>query len=357
MSAERPSFDPAPIDLDTALSPAWLGQAIAGEGNAPLDVTDVRIVDQFGPSATKVRMELDFGPSVPAGTASAYCLKGFFGSDAYGYLASGVQITESRFYREVAPQLTMRTAEAVHAGLDTGTGAGVLLMKDLIAAGSRFLTALEPYSIEQAKSSVEQLARLHVASWTDDQIARWPWAEDKIPYLVSYDRVPREKVTELMQAERGQKLPPELRDGNRIYAALGALGERNKTLSQCLIHGDAHAGNVFESPDGCGIVDWQVLQRGHWSQDMAYHITAALTVEDRRTHEQDLLRHYLICLAELGVTPPAWDEAWDRYRESLAYGMFMWAITIRVQPEIIWEFNRRLGTAVADHDTWGRLGV
>lgn len=346
------AYNPAPLDLATVLSPAWLGQALGG-----VDVRAVRIVDQFGPSCTKVRMELAFGPSVEPGFPTAYCLKGFFGDPAIGYLQSGVQLTESAFYRDCAPLVGMRLADCVHAGSDEDTGAGVILMRDLITAGARFLTALEPYSAKQAESSLDQLALLHSASWGEDALARWPWVRSKTKALTEYRHVPAARVTELMRAERGEPLPDAIRDGDRIYAALGRIAERDNDLPHCLIHGDAHAGNVFETAEGCGIVDWQLLQRGHWSLDVAYHVAAALTVEDRRANEQALLRHYLGRLAAHGVTPPAWDEAWDRYRESLAYGLFLWAITVRVDPPIILEFNRRLGTAVADHDSFGRLGV
>lgn len=356
MSDIAEAYNPAPLVLDTVLSPSWLGQALGGAGR-PVEVRAVHIIDQFGPSCTKVRMELEYGPSVEPGFHSAYCLKGFFGDPTIGYLKSGVQLTESAFYRDCAPVLPMRLAECVHAGSDEETGAGVILMKDLITAGSRFLTALEPYSAKQAQSSLDQLARLHATSWGNDALAQWSWVQSKTKALTEYQVVPAARVTELMRAERGEPLPDAIRDGDRIYAALGKIAERDNGLSHCLIHGDAHAGNVFENAEGCGIVDWQLLQRGHWSLDVAYHIAAVLTVEDRRASEQDLLRHYLDRLAAHGATPPEWDDAWTRYRESLAYGMFLWAITIRVDPPIIMEFNRRLGTAVADHDSFGRLGV
>ena len=41
----------------------------------------------------------------------------------------------------------------------------------------------------------------------------------------------------------------------------------------------------------------------------------------------------------------------------MAYGYFLWAITQRVQPEIIVEFVTRLGTAVAAHESFETLGV
>jgi len=352
LTAPAPTFSPAPLVLEEVLDPAWLGMALGG-----IEVRDVQVVEMLGPSCTKVRMELAFGPGVDPAMPTAYCLKGFFGDPALGYLQSGTQLTEAAFYRDCAPHLTMRLAECVHAGSDEQTGAGVILMKDLIAGGARFLTALEPYSVEQARSSVDQLARLHAASWGEAKLARWPWVRPRVEELTNYKGVPRERLTELMRGERGEPLPDELRDGQRIYAALTSIAGRDAGLQHCLVHGDAHAGNVFETPEGCGMVDWQLLQRGHWSLDVAYHIGAVMTVENRRQHEESLLRHYLDRLDAHGGQAPAWDEAWDRYRESLAYGMFLWGITVRVDPPIIMEFNRRLGTAVADHESFRRLGV
>jgi hypothetical protein len=41
----------------------------------------------------------------------------------------------------------------------------------------------------------------------------------------------------------------------------------------------------------------------------------------------------------------------------MAYGFFMWAITQKVEPAIVEEFNRRLGLAVTELGTFELLGV
>jgi hypothetical protein len=80
-------------------------------------------------------------------------------------------------------------------------------------------------------------------------------------------------------------------------------------------------------------------------------------VGDRRRAEAELLSYYLDRLEAHGGTAPPWDDAWDRYREAVAYGMYLWGITLRVDAPIIREFSWRLGSAVADHDSLERLGV
>jgi hypothetical protein len=84
---------------------------------------------------------------------------------------------------------------------------------------------------------------------------------------------------------------------------------------------------------------------------------AALDIEDRRANEKKLLQHYLDRLAVHGGTPPDWDTAWKAYCEHSAYGLFMWGITLRVDPPIIKQFVTRLGLAVADNCGFESLGV
>ena len=45
----------------------------------------------------------------------------------------------------------------------------------------------------------------------------------------------------------------------------------------CLVHADAHVGNLYRTPDDrIGIIDWQLVQGNWWGLDVAYHVAAAL---------------------------------------------------------------------------------
>ena len=46
-------------------------------------------------------------------------------------------------------------------------------------------------------------------------------------------------------------------------------------------------------PSRMGLCDWQCLTKGHWSRDVAYMLSAALTPQDRAAWERDLLKRYL----------------------------------------------------------------
>jgi aminoglycoside phosphotransferase (APT) family kinase protein len=142
-----------------------------------------------------------------------------------------------------------------------------------------------------------------------------------------------------------------------VRAAMQALGRLPEDSPRCMLHGDTHAGNVFATAAGPGLLDWQLIQRGTWATDVAYHIGAVLETEDRRRSEWDLLRDYLDSLGELGAPTPSWDSAVALYRQHLAYGFFLWAMTQFTPEELTTNTIRRLGHAVEDNGTFELLGV
>jgi aminoglycoside phosphotransferase (APT) family kinase protein len=131
------------------------------------------------------------------------------------------------------------------------------------------------------------------------------------------------------------------------------LADRLRPGPVSYVHGDAHAGNLFKTPGGrdVGVIDWQLVQRGHWAQDVAYHLATALSVSERRASERDLLDHYLVRLAAFGGPAIDRDTGWAQYRMAMLYGYYLWAITQRVDRPIILELVNRLGAAVVDLDS------
>lgn len=349
------AISPAPIVLDDVLNVDWLSWALS-QDRAPVRVKAFEVVETLGPSALKIRIKLTFDGAPPADVPSEICIKGIFDPALTQWLKSGAQQAEANFYKILAPKLTVRVPRALYAGFDPETMAGLVVMEDLIPKGVRFLTALSPYTPEQARGSLDQLARLHGGAWAPAADVE-PWITPKLPGMAKSQIMPPERLTELLNGERGEAVPDSVKSGPRIYAALVKMAERAEQLGYCFVHGDAHGGNVWEGREGVGLVDWQVLQRGHWSMDVAYHMCAALDVEDRRRSEKDLLRHYLDRLYAHGGAKIAFEDAWPMYQGAIPYGLFMWGITLRVDPPIIKQFVTRLGTAVADHDSFGLLGA
>ena len=87
-------------------------------------------------------------------------------------------------------------------------------------------------------------------------------------------------------------------------------------------------GNTYLLPSGeVGFLDWQVARRGNWSLDLGYFLQGALTVEDRRSSERDLLAQYRDSLGLPADELPSAEEIWLRYRASVAHGLTLWLVT------------------------------
>jgi hypothetical protein len=80
-----------------------------------------------------------------------------------------------------------------------------------------------------------------------------------------------------------------------------------------------------------------------------------MSVGDRRRFEEELLASYLDRLRAEGCEPPSWDEAWRAIGMGMLYGFFLWAITLKVRPDVTTVMLERLGTAVADHKAFAAV--
>lgn len=337
------AFDPAPTSLDIVTTPQWL-TAMLRQRWPDAQVHDVETVELLVTQATKVRLALDLSGG-DADMPRAICIKGVLTPTGAPASAS---LVETRFYRDLAAHLPVCTPSCIHAGFNADTSNGVIVMRDVKVAGATFLSALSPVTPDEARDSIEQLATLHAAAWVNKAGLDFAWVPRFLDQIGARPIMPTAMLQELLDGPRGDPLPAAIRDAGRLERAIAALAAQGHKQPAFLVHGDAHAGNIYRDADGIGIVDWQVFQQGEWALDLAYHLGAVLSVEDRRVHERDLLDHYRDRLAALGGPRIGAEEGWNRYRLALLYGYYMWAITRKVDPPVILEFVKRLGLAVAD---------
>lgn len=334
-----------PQTLERALDPAWLSLALGAT------VASAQQIELIKTVATKVRFTATFADS---GETQAFCLKGLLDVDEMTAKGGATCVLEGDFYTRVAPTVHVRVPECVVAVVDREAQQGVIIMRDLIASGAKFCSALDPFTADDAAQSLEQLASLHMGS---DFLNGAPWIRPRAAELARMSYITPEVLQEMMDGPRGQGLPAPVRDASLLIAAMRELATRDTARPQFLVHGDAHAGNIFRTAEGAGLIDWQLLQTGGWALDVAYHLCAVLPTELAEREERRLLGHYLELMRASGRAMPDDEEAWRQYRECVVYGYYLWAITRRVDPPIIVQFNQRLGAAVARHGSYGLLGV
>lgn len=219
---------------------------------------------------------------------------------------------------------------AYHVVIDRPALDYLIVMEDVTRRGGDPRDSTRPMTVEQVEHGVRSLARLHATYWGVSIETR-----PELSWLQTW------KATEGWLAGLRPRIPVGLeRAGDLLPEAVAScaaedlLGHWVRAVSTyevgpvTLLHADAHIGNTYVLPnDDVGFLDWQVTRRGNWSQDVAYFLVGALTVEDRRANEQGLLDAYLDAL-DVPLDRPTADEAYTRYRASHPYGLAIWLSTL-----------------------------
>jgi len=131
----------------------------------------------------------------------------------------------------------------------------------------------------------------------------------------------------------------------------GASEAPPRSLPQTLLHGDMHVGNTYQVGNRGGLLDWQLMSRGHFMHDVSYYIQTSLSVENRRKHERDLLKYYLEDSGSWAPQCPNFDSAWLTYRQCSAWNVYIGWLTTDVQNygwEILCRGALRVMTAYED---------
>ncbi|MCV7300332.1 phosphotransferase [Mycobacterium barrassiae] len=255
--------------------------------------------------------------------------------------------TETRFYRELSPQLDGLPA-SYGSVFDPVTGRFVLVLEDLAAYDCEFPDTLHPLSTERAGLIVELLARLHGKFW--GRIPDWLYSAsaDSASLLTG----PLLKTSSRRIAERTD-IPVER--GRFIEKNYRAVARLIDTPPHTVMHGDAHPGNVYFRDGAAGLLDWQAVRRGHPSRELAYTLVTSMTTEDRQANERDILDGYRRALAAAGGPDLDRDDLWTRYRQGALYAYVAALITAGMggmQDEgIALEGLRRAVAALEDLDT------
>jgi aminoglycoside phosphotransferase (APT) family kinase protein len=345
------------------VTPAWLSSVLSS-GVRDVTVSAARIDRIIDGTATKARLLLTYDdPEAAADLPDRLWIKGGYGRERDKVTPTGAYAVEARFYRDLRPRIPVTVPACYFADCDERTQQGVILIRDLEQDGADFCNAARPMTVDQVASVLELLAPLHAFWWESDELDKIPWLRAPLERGSAPDhyvrRFTRADLDGFLSLPRASAVPASI-TADGVLDALYALQDRVTQRPRCLLHGDTHLGNVYLNADGTpGLVDWQTVWRGCWAHDVAYFITSALAVEDRRGHERELLRHYLNALAAAGAAAPAFDSAWDDYRRYVAYGLFIWLINpIEAQPDDVNIPNiTRFATAADDLDTFGALGV
>jgi hypothetical protein len=297
-------------------------------------VESVTILDGEAGTSSRARLALS-GPDVPetvfvklsAATAATRML---------GELAR-LGETEARFYAELAPELGAGIPRAHGAGIPRAHGAGiprahgaafdavtgryVVVLEDMTATPCQFPDTLNPLDVDQMSSLMEVLAALHGRFW--GRLPERPGGRGSFGWLAAPSQDPANLLTPALMRMSARKLADRtsvpIEAGRYLWENYQRATEIVDAGTHTVLHGDSHPGNTYFRDGHAGLLDWQVVRRGHPARDLTYTLVLGLPVEQRRSAERDLLDVYRKALAAAGGPEYGRDELWTRYRQAVTY--------------------------------------
>lgn len=315
-------------DTPDALTAEWLTHVLRSSGVIDAThVTDVSVTPVgTGQMCDSVRLRLRYDHEVDAPATIIAKLPAADPTSRATALALRSYEIEVRFYQQVAPTLPLRTPRVYHSDIDVETASFVLLMEDLAPAEQG--DQLAGCTPEQAAAALDELVNLHAPRWDDPTLAELDWLhgdpEQRQMFMIGL-------LPMLWQGFReryADRLGPEVHEaGDALFASLEGF-MREDTRPWTIAHGDYRLDNLLFTTEGgrtssVTVVDWQTCTHGPALSDVAYFIGAGLLAEDRRRHEQDLVRRYHDALLSRGVRDYDWDRCWRDHRRGTWAGLVM----------------------------------
>ncbi|MCX2930070.1 aminoglycoside phosphotransferase family protein [Mycobacterium sp. CVI_P3] len=354
-----------------ALTPEWLTAALC-KGHPGAWVTGVSTSSGSDGSTTRRVLQIDYNDvGQAAGLPTSVFTKSTpkFTSRAVTVPAAALEC-EALFYDRIRPGLAVDAPHGYYLAVDARSGRSMFLLEDV--ATSRGVVFGDPtkHHIDRtrAESIVTTLATLHGTLWESPRFAgdlaavknTVQWQTD-VNDTIAF---PKRTVIGFDRAE--SVFPTQFRRRrNEIFGALMTSLTLHRSAATTLLHSDVHSRNWYLTPEGgMGLYDWQLISRGSWAMDVAYALSSALTVDDRRAWERDLIALYIDRLHAAGGPRLTAAGAWLTYRQQPFHGLVFWLYTIgagrmqpAMQPDDVSLANlERMTNMIVDLDSFEALG-
>lgn len=273
---------------------------------------------------------------------------------------------EARYYNDIRSELDIESPVGYFAAVDQRSFNSIVMLGDISDTVTEFCSHETKMTRQRAESQMRLLATLHGKYYarvdTHPSISRirsWP------EYFHATLEFGMESGSNQGFLEAEEVIPPRLyRRYKEIWPATLASIALHDQSPKTFAHGDVHLKNWYVAGNGeMGLSDWQCAHRGHWGRDVAYALATALTIENRRAWEKELLGYYLDRLRAAGGPNLSFDAAFTAYRQQLVTALTWWTIVVHPAPgmpdmqprDITFEFVRRMSTAMDDLDTLDAL--
>lgn len=348
----------SPNDLTPALMIDLIGDFRPRTVVSAVEVLDSRMFGKDTVSTSgRATIKVDYAAGSGAGMPTQYVVKM---ARVLDEICAPFYANEVAFYSKLRPQLAIEAPRVFGCRYDPESLLFAIVLEDLSQSEATFPSVMTPVSVDQVRGLLDTLARLHARFWDSAELATGlSWLETHLHGGVAEhmnEFVPPHIRNEIETSQIKREMVQRLGwTADELYAGVAALQRHQDGLPQTVLHGDTHIGNTYLLPgDRGGLLDWQLMVRGPAIHDVAYLITTALPVAERRKHERDLLIWYLDRLAAHGAAAPGFEEMWLEHRRAMIWGVYIgWLTTPATHygVEITTLNLLRTMAAFEDHDT------
>lgn len=255
---------------------------------------------------------------------------------------------EVAFYRDVADRVSLTTPVCAHAAFNPAGGDFVIVMEDV--GGLRSVSQLDGCSLEDARAVLGHLARHHAGWWLNDDLLTIDTLQTTAePPYPEFNRQQAMQGWPRCQEILGDRMPPQVHDLGSAFSEVGpALLVEAADRPWTFNHGDLRLDNLFfDDEGGMTVLDWQIGFRTYGANDLGYFLSQSLRIDDRREHEEGLVRGYHDALLAGGVEDYPFDELWEDYRRAILF-CFNYPMTAAGQLDISDERSLALVTSMMD---------
>jgi Ecdysteroid kinase-like family len=318
------TVDRLPTTID-GIDSAWLTAAMRRSGRlAPADsVTLVKVESMTAGTAFSTmmyRLVLDGPADAPRTAILKLPIEGPVRDLLDGI---GAYRRELTFYRELAPNLPVRVAEAYVAEISSESTDFVLVLEDLI--GLQPGDQLKGLTLAQAEGAVDYLAAFHGWGWENPRLDEFA---DRFPPLDgAVGSGGQQQFGQIFKTTwpgaREHMSGAALKVGDAL-PELVPLFIQELAAPKTIAHGELRAENLFLSSDGAILmVDFQTVGQQAGIVDLAYLISQSMPTDVRRGHDEALIRRYHQGLLAAGVESYSFEQAWRQYRLAVAFNLIL----------------------------------
>jgi hypothetical protein len=352
-----------------AITPEWLTRVLTGN-HPDAQVVSHRLGEPDEGTSSRRRISLDWNEAGErAGLPASVFCKGTQSLESRYLLGmnGGIE-AEVTFYNLVRGGLAIEAPRPLFARFDPQTFNSIIILEDLTGR-VKFGTHAMEMPLVRAQSQMKSLAVLHSKYYENPELgstlSRFNNWEDY--FAITVEEAGFGEACQRGFEEAEEVIPSALfRRAREIWPATLKSVARHRELPRTLLHSDPHLKNWYVAASGeMGLNDWQCACKGNWGRDISYAMTTALTTENRRAWERDLIRLYLESLVAAGGPKLRFDDAWTIYRQQTFSALAWWTGTLGQPPEApimqpresSIEFIGRMTRAIDDLDALGSFSA